>query len=132
ALRDALSPLLDALAGNPPRPVRLMRSVGLDKSLASRLVQAARAESDSQFLHLLPSPTGLRILAERARGQVEAASALPAFERAVDAFAALLDALPGGRQALDARLGEGHLSIRERREQMARQASFKAVSFLFG
>lgn len=132
ALRQALTPLLDALAGQPWRPVRLMRKVGLDKSLASRLVQAARAESDSQFLHLLPSPTGLRILIERSRGEPAAGPWLPAFERAVDDFAGLLDALPGGRQALDARLGEGSSSIRERREHMARQASFKAVSFLFG
>lgn len=132
ALREALGPLLDTLAGQPPRPVRLMRRIGLDKSLASRLVQAAKADSDSQFLHLLPSPTGLRILLERSRQVPEAAERLPAFERAVDAFAALLDALPGGRQALDARLGEGLSSIRERREHMARQASFKAVSFLFG
>jgi hypothetical protein len=132
ALRESLSPLLDALAGQPPRPVRLMRRIGLDKSLASRLVQAAKAESDSQFLHLLPSPTGLRILLERSRQVPEAAERLPTFERAVEAFAALLDALPGGRQALDARLGEELSSIRERREHMARQASFKAVSFLFG
>lgn len=132
ALRDALHPLLDVLAGRPARPIRLMRGIGLDKSLASRLVQAARAESDSQFLHLLPSPTGLRILIERSRAIPEAAAGLPAFEQAVDAFAALLDGLPGGRQALDARLGEALSSIRERREHMARQASFKAVSFLFG
>lgn len=132
ALREALVPLLDALAGQPPRPVRLMRRIGLDKSLASRLVQAVRAESDPQFLHLLPSPTGLRILVERSRHEPAAADWLPAVERAVDAFAALLDALPGGRQALDARLGEDLSSIRERREHMARQASFKAVSFLFG
>jgi hypothetical protein len=132
ALRGALGPLLDTLAGQPPRPVRLMRRLGLDKSLASRLVQAAKAESDPQFLHLLPSPTGLRILLERSRQVPEAAERLPAFERAVEAFAELLDALPGGRQALDARLGEGLSSIRERREHMARQASFKAVSFLFG
>lgn len=132
ALREALVPLLDTLAGQPPRPVRLMRRIGLDKSLASRLVQAVRAESDPQFLHLLPSPTGLRILIERSRNEPAAADFLPAVERAVDAFAALLDALPGGRQALDARLGEDLSSIRERREHMARQASFKAVSFLFG
>jgi hypothetical protein len=52
--------------------------------------------------------------------------------RAVDAFAALLEALPGGRQTLDAMIGEDAFSVRERREQMARQASFKANSFLFG
>ena len=44
----------------------------------------------------------------------------------------LLDRLPGGRQALDARMGESSSAIREKREQMARQASFKAQSFLFG
>jgi hypothetical protein len=132
ALRAALAPLLSALAGQPPRPIRLMRGVGLDKSLASRLVQAVRADSDAQFLHLLPSPTGLRILIDRSQGAPEAAAWLPALGQAVDDFAALLDALPGGRQALDARLGKDSSAIRERREHMARQASFKAVSFLFG
>jgi hypothetical protein len=47
-------------------------------------------------------------------------------------FETLLDRLPGGRQALDARMGESSSAIREKREQMARQASFKAQSFLFG
>jgi hypothetical protein len=53
-------------------------------------------------------------------------------EQAVERFQSLLDALPGGRQALDARMGESQASIREKREHIARQASFKAVSFLFG
>jgi hypothetical protein len=132
ALRAALGPLLDKLAGRPPRPIRLMRGIGLDKSLASRLVQAVRADSDAEFLHLLPSPTGLRILIEHSRAVPAVAEELPALEHAAERFAALLDALPGGRQALDARLGEDLSSIRERREHMARQASFKAVSFLFG
>lgn len=131
-LRQALLPLLEALAGRPPRPVTLMRRIGLDKSLASRLVQAARAESDQQFLHVLPSPTGLRILIERSRQDAAALAWLPGLARAVDAFADLLDALPGGRQALDARLGQGEASIRERREHMARQATFKAASYLGG
>ena len=58
-LQEVLVPLLEQLAGTPPRPMRLTREhpgPGLDKSLASRLVQAAKAESDMQFLHLLPSP----------------------------------------------------------------------------
>jgi len=130
-LRAALTPLLESLAGSPPRPVRLMRGPGLDKSLASRLVQATRADSDQRFLHTVPSPTGLRILIERSRDHADAAL-LRETERAVNRFEALLDALPGGRQALDAHMGESSASIRERREQMARQASFKAVSFLFG
>ena len=133
-LQAALAPLLEQLAGDPPRPMRLTRAdpgPGLDKSLASRLVQAAKAESDMQFLHLVPSPTGLRMLLERARALADAALIARAGQ-AVDHFQSLLDALPGGRQALDAHMGESQASIREKREHIARQASFKAVSFLFG
>lgn len=132
-LRARLTPLVWALAGTPPRPVRLMRGIGLDKSLAGRLVQATRAGSDMEFLHTVPSPTGLRILLDKGRAHAAAdADLVRGAALAVDRFEALLDALPGGRQALDARMGDSSTSIREKREHMARQASFKAVSFLFG
>jgi hypothetical protein len=130
-LRGALTPLLQALAGTPPRPVRLTQQLGIDKSLASRLVQAAKAASDAEFLHVLPSPTGLRMLLDRSHALIDGALQQRA-RTATDRFEALLDTMPGGRQALDAHIGETAAPVRERREQMARQASFKAVSFLFG
>ncbi|HSI58683.1 MAG TPA: hypothetical protein VLA16_14085 [Ideonella sp.] len=132
ALRAGLTPLLEALAGAPPRPVGLTRGLGLDKTLASRLVQATKAGSDTEFLHIVPSPTGLRMLLDKAQGRPEAAPLLPRASATIDAFQALLDSLPGGRQALDARIGETSVSVREKREHMARQASFKGQSFLFG
>ncbi|MBS0447356.1 MAG: hypothetical protein JSR59_15560 [Proteobacteria bacterium] len=130
-LRARLGPLVNLLAGTPPRPIRLTRGLGVDKSLASRIVQATRAPTDLEFLHAVPSPTGLRILLDLARGHAEAALLRDA-GTAADRFEALLDALPGGRQALDAHMGETAATIRAKREQIARQASFKAVSFLFG
>jgi hypothetical protein len=130
-LRGALTPLLQTLAGTPPRPVRLTQQLGIDKSLASRLVQAAKAASDAEFLHVLPSPTGLRMLLDRSHALIDTALQQRA-RAATDRFEALLDTMPGGRQALDAHIGETAAPVRERREQMARQASFKAVSFLFG
>lgn len=130
-LRGGLRPLLQALAGTPPRPVRLVQALGLDKSLASRLVVATRADGDDDFLHQVPSPTGLRILLQRADGAAEP-SLLRDLAAAVQRFEALLDTLPGGRQALDARLGQQAPAIRERREATARQAAFKSASFLFG
>lgn len=130
-LRASLAPLVAQLAGTPPRPFRLTQGLGLDKSIASRLVQAVRADSDLDLLHHVPSPTGLRMLLERATGQAPAAL-LRTTAQAVRRFEELLDTLPGGRQALDAQMGEASGAIRERREQMARQASFKAQSFLFG
>ena len=130
-LRASLTPLIEALAGTPPRPVRLMRRTGLDKSLASRLVQAVRADSDPQFLHACPSPTGLRMLLDSS-----AEHAAPALRQsaaaAIDRFEDLIGSLPGGRQALDALLGGGAVDIRRKQEHVARQASFKALSFLFG
>lgn len=130
-LRARLTSVIEALAGQPPRPVRLMRRIGLDKSLASRLVQAIRAETDLQFLHAAPSPTGLRIMLDRGSAELEP-GLLKAAAAAVDRFESLLDTMPGGRQALDARLGANSADIRRKREHVARQASFKAVSFLFG
>src|SRR5881392_2363274 len=85
-LQAALAPLLEQLAGSPPRPMRLTRAdpgPGLDKSLASRLVQAAKADSGMQFLHLVPSPTGLRMLLERSR-TLAAPDALARAGEAVD------------------------------------------------
>lgn len=130
-LRRSLTPLVEALAGTPPRPVRLIRRTGLDKSLASRLVQAVKASGDPQFLHACPSPTGLRMLLDSSVDQVAPALRQGA-ALAVDGFDDLLAALPGGRQTLDALLGGSTADIRRKREHVARQASFKAVSYLFG
>jgi hypothetical protein len=130
-LRACLTPVVHALAGEPPRPMRLTQEPGLDKSLASRLVQAIRTQTHHDFLHTVPSPNGLRILILHAKGLADD-SLLRDLEAAVRRFESLLDALPGGRQTLDAQMGEASSTIRERREQIARQASFKAQSFLFG
>lgn len=130
-LRSHLTALLSQMVGTPARPVGLTRQYGIDKSLASRLVKATKSDSPEEFLHLVPSPTGLRMLLVAARGRVEEALVAPV-EASVDRFQGLLDATPGGRQGLDAKLGEGSAAIHVKREHMARQASFKAVSFLFG
>lgn len=132
ALRHGVVPLIEALAGEPPRPSRLVRLAGLDKSMASRLAQAARAQTDAELLHLLPSPAGLRMLLERAAQAGLPATLLPPAAAAVEQFQQLIDTLPGGRQALDARIGEHSDQVRQKREHMARQAVFKAQSFLFG
>ena len=90
-----------------------------------------RAPGDAEFLHALPSPAGLRIVLQRAAGHADERLLAP-LAAAVQRFEALLDGLPGGRQALHARIGDASRTLRDRREQEARQGSFKAVSFLFG
>ena len=130
-LRRPLVRLLEQLAGVPPRPARLVRAAGLDKSLASRLIRSLRAESDHEFLHLVPSPTGLRILAASARGAADGAT-LEELETAIERFQELLDATPGGRDAIDSVVSESSPDIREKREHVAKQATFKSMSILLG
>jgi DNA-binding MarR family transcriptional regulator len=130
-LRAALRPLLVAAAGPRPSPVRLARAMGLDKSLASRLVRAARAATNLDLMNIVPSPAGLRILAELA-GPVAPAELIAKLLQVTDRFAVLLESTPGGRAAIDALISESSRDVRERREHIAKQASFKAMSFLLG
>jgi hypothetical protein len=130
-IRHPLLRLLEELGGAPPRPARLIRATGLDKSLASRLVRAVRSESENEFLHLVPSPTGLRIFAGSARRLADRAT-VEALESAIDRFQQLLDATPGGRDAIEALISESSPGVRERREHVAKQATFKSMSFLLG
>jgi hypothetical protein len=131
SLRASLHQPLEELGGVPPRPARLIRATGLDKSLASRLIRSVRSESEDEFLHLVPSPTGLRIFAGSARPLVDHA-AMEALDSAIDRFQQLLDGTPGGRDAIESLISESSPDVRGRREHVAKQATFKSMSFLLG
>jgi hypothetical protein len=130
-LRGPLTRLVEELGGTPPRPARLIRAAGLDKSLASRLVRSVRAQSEHELMHLVPSPTGLRILVEGARRAADRKT-VAALEGAIQRFEQLLDATPGGRDAIDSLISESSLDVRGKREHAAKQATFKSMSFLLG
>jgi hypothetical protein len=130
-LRPAISTVLESVAGTNPRPARVSRATGLDKSLASRLVRAVQANSDADLMHLVPSPSGLHIFAQAATRLADPAS-IANLLVAIERFEELLDAVPGGRAAIDAQLSESSTIALEKREHIAKQASFKAMSFLLG
>jgi hypothetical protein len=130
-LRRALAPVLEAVAGTRPRPTRISRAIGLDKSLASRLVRAVQSSSDLDLMHLVPSPVGLRIFADLATRYADPAS-IANLLAATERFEELLDAVPGGRASIDAQLSESSQVALRQREHIAKQASFKAMSFLLG
>ena len=130
-LRRAIAPVLEAVAGPRPRPTRLARAIGLDKSLASRLVRAAESTSDLDLMHLVPSPGGLRILADLATRYADPAS-IANLRAATERFEALLDKVPGGRASIDAQISESSDVALLKREHIAKQASYKAMSFLLG
>jgi len=130
-LRRTIAPVLEAVAGPRPRPTRLARAIGLDKSLASRLVRAASSTSDLDLMHLVPSPGGLRILADLAARYADPTS-IENLRASTERFEELLDKMPGGRASIDAQISESSDVALLRREHIAKQASFKAMSFLLG
>ena len=130
-LRRPLRTIMETVSGPSSRPSRVASSLGLDKSLASRFVRAAHADSDVELMHLVPSPAGLRILAELAASAV-AAPVIEELAQLTDRFQDLLDSVPGGRAAIDAQISEKSFLVRGKREQIERQASFKSMSFLLG
>jgi len=130
-LRVSLQPVLEAVAGPRPTPTRVTRAIGLDKSLASRLIRATQTTSDLDLMHIVPSPAGLRILADLA-GVSASPESVADLLRATERFAILLESTPGGRAAIDALISESSPDVRGKREHIAKQASFKAMSFLLG
>lgn len=130
-LREALRPILRAAAGEDPRPMKLARAIDIDKSLASVLVRAVNAKTDSDLLHIVPSPTGLRILSQRTKS-VASRTAISRLESATERFRKLLDSTPGGRAALDARIAETSRELGWKRQHTSKQATFKSMSFLLG
>ena len=131
-LREALLPLVDAVTGGILRPSRLTRELGIDKSLASRLIQSLRHEEPLEFLHRTPAPTGLRILVKAAREQSAPAGICARAEAAADAFQALIDSTPGGRSSLDGWISAHSAAARESSEHRAKQAIYRAMSYLIG
>ncbi len=131
-LRETLSAVAVGVTGAAIRPARLVRDLGIDKSLASRLARGLRASTAYELIHFLPAPTGLRIYL-RAAAQAGVPRALTArAERAVDAFQALLDGLPGGRAALDTLISASVAEVRDRSERSAKQAVYRGMSTLLG
>jgi len=132
ALRRDLVPVVDRVTDGIHRPNRLMRPLDLDKTLASRIIQALRHEEPLEFLHRLPAPSGLRILMKAARQNRVPAGICDRAENAIDTFQALIDATPGGRGSIDGWIAAHSASARERTEHRSKQAVYKAMSYLLG
>ena len=130
-LRRSITTVLEAVGGPSPRPTRVSRAIGLDKSLSSRLVRAVQSSTNLDLIHLVPSPGGLHIFAHQATKYADPTS-IRNLLAAIERFEQLLDGVPGGRSSIDAQISESSAVALEKREHIAKQASFKAMSFLLG
>jgi hypothetical protein len=131
-LWEALLPIVTKFGGSLPRQSRLTRNLKLDKSLASRLSRAFKAERPLEFMHSIPSPAGLRILLKAALRAGLDPDVSTRAERSVTRFQALIDDTPGGLATLTATIAASSPEARKRSERSAKQAVFRAMSYLLG
>ena len=123
---------LTAGAGGTTRPSNLVRNLGLDKSLAGRIVRALRSETAAEFLHWVPSPQGLRIVLDRAAKAGVGEAAVREGSEAVSRFQSLIEQTVGGRATIDAHIGDSRVEVRRRREETCKQSVYRGMSYLLG
>ncbi len=131
-LRRSLQPIVASVAGKNARPAVLARNLGIDKTLAARVVRSLRSADTATFLHQIPAPHGLRIFLDAADkagvdGEVRARGA-----ECIREFEVLIGEFPGGRSALDAALAGLSPAVAGRTERNASYSVCKAMASLLG
>lgn len=132
SLRLNLRAVAIAVTGPSLRPSKLVARLRLDKSLASRLVRALRAETTLERIHFLPSPTGLRKFLDAAEAADADRALCAAARETVEEFQNLIEDIPGGRATLETWISQGFTPVRTRAEHTAKQAVYRAMSHLLG
>ena len=135
ALEGALRAALAAQRVASPdaiRPLHLTSHLGLDKSLASRVVRSLGAEDDIAALHGIPTPQGLGLIARALENAGADGAPLDRFAAATEAYAALLSEFSGGRTDLEATLAGWLPDQRRRAERDARRSVFRGMTTLVG
>lgn len=131
-LRRSLQPIVATVAGKNARPAVLARNLGIDKTLAARVVRSLRSVDTATFLHQIPAPHGLRIFLDAAdKAGVDADTRARGVE-CIREFEVLIGEFPGGRSALDAALAGLSPAVADRTERNASHSVCKAMSSLLG
>lgn len=114
------------------RPVQLTHHLGLNKSLASRVVRAIYEEDELQALRGIPTPQGLQLIQRAAEARGATPPALLQLGEATGAYSAMLSEFTGGRTDLEATLAGWLPDLRVRAERDARRSVFRGMTTLAG
>ena len=131
-LTAALRHLIDASPFAGVGPIELGRTLGVDKSFASRLMASLRASDALTALGSLPGTSPLRQFIRAARERGAAAAAAQAAERALAAFDHELQRTFGNRTRLDAALVDALPEAGRRHHVAARQAVYRGMALVKG
>jgi len=132
ALQETWRRVLEQIPEADAGPQRLGKTLGVDKVLASRLLNAARAPEPMTVLHRAPGPAPMhRVLKSAAKLGVDAAL-IEAAEDAVNAFEDLIRHDNGDRSSFEAILSAWVPESRRAFETTRMQAAYRATSQLKG
>jgi hypothetical protein len=131
-LTAALRVVIDSSPFAGLGPIEVARILGVDKTLASRLMSALRAGDALVALSLLPGVVPLRQFLTAARAHGAGQRAVQAAERRLRAFDHELQRAFGTRTRLDAALADALPEARRRHEDNARQAVYRGMAMLRG
>src|SRR5262245_16922566 len=135
-LSDDLIAALRAVIDSSPfaglGPIELGRFLGIDKTLASRLMSALRANDSMVALSLLPGVVPMRQFLAAARRHGAGARVVTTAERKLRAFHHELERAFGTRTRLDALIADALPDARRRHEDTARQAVYRGMASIKG
>ena len=137
ALGAVLSSALQTVPGQSStgeglRPVQLTSTLGIDKSLASRVVRALGEDDPLRALHGMPTPQGLLMIARAAEQNGATEEPLGALDDVTRAYKTILAEFSGGRTDLEATLTGWIPEHRARAERDARRSVFRGMTALAG
>ncbi|MBY0263691.1 MAG: hypothetical protein K2Q20_15205 [Phycisphaerales bacterium] len=132
ALLDALRDVITHLPGQAHGTRELARALGIDKSLASRVLGATRATDALAGLAQLPGPAPLAEMLKAARKRGAPAPLVQRAEALLESYRATLKSRFEDRAGLNAVLSAALPEARHRFEIAARQAIFRGTAAVKG
>lgn len=129
--RDSLWRLLDAVTGGAVRSSAITRTLGLDKSLSTRIVNALKQSDPLAVAAQIPSPEGLHLLCAAARRHVSAEVHAEAL-RCVDRFEEYIRATAGSFSTFRVMVAGWTPETREKLERESKYGVFKGMRQIIG
>lgn len=131
-LRTALLDVLTHTGGHSIRPIALSRALGLDDSLAARVLRAVRAGDSLSALREMPAPQGLRLFVDAAERAGTPPPQVSSARAVITEFESLLASLPLGRTSLSTAIDGWLPSGKAQTERAHKHAVHKAMAHTLG
>jgi hypothetical protein len=131
-LGEALRAVLEGLPDGVSRPAALVRALGINRAVASKLLAATGSHDPLESMHRAPGPEPLRKLLRAAARKGVGSDVVDRARHAIDAFEQLIKQDAGTRAELDALISARLPGARERFELASKYAVYKGLSQLKG